>query len=88
MPFSIKQRRAAAIAEHDPGKLNADDKGFLGMSQGEQHDFASGSEQGLPEKSGGPPKPPQAPMGPKAPSPVASTKAKEKGFQAAIKALR
>jgi hypothetical protein len=42
MPYSEKQRVAAAIAEHEPGKLFDRNKGMLKMSHGEMHDLASG----------------------------------------------
>ena len=37
---SEKQREAMAIAEHDPGKLHAKNKGMLKMSKSQLHDFA------------------------------------------------
>ena len=48
---SIAQRRAMAIAEHEPSKLNKDNRGLLKMSHSQLHDFASTSEKSLPEKS-------------------------------------
>jgi hypothetical protein len=53
---SVAQRRAMAIAEHDPGKLNKSNRGLLSMSKGQLHDFADTKEKGLPEykpKKGG-----------------------------------
>lgn len=41
MPYSEKQRIAAAIAEHQPGKLYKRNRGMLAMSREELHDFAS-----------------------------------------------
>lgn len=46
---SIAQRRAIAIAEHDPGELYGRDKGMLGMTRGQMHDFAATKEGGLPQ---------------------------------------
>lgn len=37
---SEKQREAMAIAEHEPGKLHAKNKGMLKMSHRQLHDFA------------------------------------------------
>lgn len=48
--LSIRQRRAMAIAEHHPSKLEAKNRGLLKMSHKELHDFASTPESGLPEK--------------------------------------
>jgi len=42
MPYSKKQRTAAAIAEHDPGKLYKRNRGFLKASKEQLHDIASG----------------------------------------------
>ena len=38
---SEKQRVAAAIAEHEPEKLYARNRGMLTLSKGQLHDFAS-----------------------------------------------
>jgi hypothetical protein len=38
--ISKAQRRAMAIAEHHPGKLYARNRGLLGMTKGQLHDFA------------------------------------------------
>lgn len=51
-PKSKAQRRAMAIAEHEPGKLYKRNKGLKKMSKEELSDFASGSEKGLPAKKG------------------------------------
>lgn len=48
---SIKQRRAMAIAEHHPEKLHAANKGLLGMSHEQLHDFAATPERRLPERA-------------------------------------
>jgi len=47
---SIAQRRAMAIAEHEPEKLSAKNKSLLSMSKEQLHDFASTSEKDLPKK--------------------------------------
>ena len=49
---SKKQRRAFAIAEHEPGKLKGKNKGLLKMSHSQLHDFASTKESKLPMKKG------------------------------------
>lgn len=46
---SLAQRRAIAIAEHEPGKLYARNRGLLGMSLEDMRDFASTPEKGLPK---------------------------------------
>jgi hypothetical protein len=43
-----------AIAEHDPSKLNADNKGMLKMSHSQLHDFAATKRSGLPKKVSSP----------------------------------
>lgn len=48
--LSKKQRRAMAIAEHEPGKLFGRDKNLLKMSHKQLHDFAVTSEHGLPNR--------------------------------------
>lgn len=47
---STSQRQAAAIAEHEPDKLYARNRGLLKMTHGQLRHFASTSEAGLPEK--------------------------------------
>lgn len=47
---SKKQRRAMAIAEHEPSKLYARNKGLASMSHKQLHDFAKTKEKGLPSK--------------------------------------
>jgi len=37
-----------AIAEHDPSKLHAENRGLLKMSQQQLHEFAATPEKGLP----------------------------------------
>jgi len=44
---SRAQRVAMAIAEHSPGELYGRNKGLLGMSHQQLHDFTSTSEKGL-----------------------------------------
>jgi hypothetical protein len=48
---SKKQRRAMAIAEHEPSKLHKANKGMLGMSKEKLSDFAATKEKGLPMKA-------------------------------------
>jgi hypothetical protein len=48
--LSIKQRKATAIAEHDPEKLFKRNRALLGMSHQQLHDFADTPEKGLPVK--------------------------------------
>jgi len=49
MPAESKaQRIATAIAEHEPEKLYARNKGLADMTHKQLHDFASTSEKGLP----------------------------------------
>lgn len=48
---SLVQRRAMAIAEHEPEKLNAKNKSLLSMSKEQLHEFASTPEKGLPKRS-------------------------------------
>lgn len=74
MPAVSKaQQVAMAIAEHAPGKLYARNKGLLGMTKPQLHDFAATKRKGLPAKAK-PPKPlkpakpnPAPPPGPQAP---------------------
>jgi len=49
---SQKQQEAMAIAEHDPGKLYKKNKGLLGMSHQQLHDFAATKHSDLPVKAG------------------------------------
>jgi len=44
---SKKQRRMAAIAEHNPEKLYARNKVVLNMAKGELHKFAATNEKNL-----------------------------------------
>lgn len=50
--LSKKMRRAAGIAEHEPSKLYARNRGLLGMSKGQLHHYAATKEKGLPQKKG------------------------------------
>ena len=51
MPSTSKaQQQVMAIAEHSPGKLYKRNRGLLGMSHDQLHDFASTPTAGLPEK--------------------------------------
>lgn len=51
MPSVSKaERKVMAIAEHHPEKLYKRNRGLLGMSHEEFHDFAATPEKGLPEK--------------------------------------
>jgi hypothetical protein len=47
---SQAQQRATAIAEHEPEKLYAKNKGLLKMSHKQLHDFASTPRKGLPAR--------------------------------------
>lgn len=48
MPAESKaQRRVMAIAEHQPGKLYARNRGVLKMSKSQLHDYAATKEKGL-----------------------------------------
>ena len=54
MPSVSKaQRTVMAIAEHDPSKLYKRNRGLLGMSHEQLHDFAATPTKGLPEKKEG-----------------------------------
>lgn len=54
MPATSKaQQQAMAIAEHDPSKLYRRNRGLLGMSHGQMHDFAATKTTDLPEKKTG-----------------------------------
>jgi hypothetical protein len=49
MPAVSKaQQQVMAIAEHEPEKLHAENKGLLKMSHQQLHDFASTSRKHLP----------------------------------------
>ncbi len=49
MPAVSKaQQQAMAIAEHEPEKLHAENKGLLQMSHKQLHDFASTPRKHLP----------------------------------------
>lgn len=47
---SVAQQQAMAIAEHDPEKLNPENKGLLKMSKEQLHDFAATKHAGLPKR--------------------------------------
>ena len=47
---STAQRRLMAIAAHQPQKLYKKNRGVLGMSKSQLHDYASTSEDDLPKK--------------------------------------
>lgn len=47
---SKNQQIAMAIAEHDPEKLNPENRGLLKMKRSDLHDFASTPRKGLPKK--------------------------------------
>lgn len=54
MPAVSKaQRRAMAIAAHDPDSLYARNSGLLGMSREELSHYSGTAEKGLPERKGG-----------------------------------
>jgi hypothetical protein len=55
MPSVSKAQQAAtAIAENEPGKLFAKNKGMLKMSKQQLSDFASTKTKGLPKHKGSP----------------------------------
>ena len=47
---SQAQQMAMAIAEHEPEKLYARNRGLLGMTHQQLHDFASTPRKGLPKR--------------------------------------
>jgi len=54
MPATSKaQAIAMSIAEHAPGKLYARNKGMLGMTKSQLHDFAATKRKGLPARAKG-----------------------------------
>lgn len=54
MPSVSKaQRRAMAIAEHHPDELYERNRGLLGMSHLQLHEFADTKEKELPERKPG-----------------------------------
>jgi len=53
---STAMRRAAAIAEHHPSELFGRNRGMLGMTKQQLHDFAATREEGLPHYVAGSPK--------------------------------
>ncbi len=51
MPAKSRNMRiAAAIAEHHPEMLYKRNRGMLGMTHNQLHDYAATSEKGLPKK--------------------------------------
>jgi len=49
MPAESKaQQTAMAIAEHEPEKLNPENRGLLDMTKKQLHEFASTPRKGLP----------------------------------------
>lgn len=48
---SQAQRKAMAIAEHDPSKLEKKNKGLLRMSHEQLSEYASTPDKGLPKKA-------------------------------------
>lgn len=48
---SQKQQKLMAIAEHEPSKLYARNRGVLGMSMKQLHDFAATKRSDLPKKA-------------------------------------
>jgi hypothetical protein len=53
MPAKSKaQQEAMAIAEHNPSKLKPRNRGLLGMSHQQLHDFAATPRKGLPKRKG------------------------------------
>ena len=49
---SQAQRKIFAIAEHSPEKLHKENRGLLGMSHEQLHEFADTKEKGLPKHKG------------------------------------
>jgi hypothetical protein len=49
--LSIKSRRLMALAEHNPGKVRAKNRGVLKMTHQQLHDFAATSEKNLPMRA-------------------------------------
>ena len=49
---SVKQRKAMAIAEHEPEKLYARNRGMMGMSLSDLKHYAGTPEKGLPKRKG------------------------------------
>jgi hypothetical protein len=48
MPAKSKaQRRAMAIAQHNPSKLHKKNRAMLSMTKSQLHDFSSTKEKGL-----------------------------------------
>lgn len=47
---SEAQRKLVAMAEHNPEKVHAKNRGVLGMSKMQMHDYAMTPEKGLPKR--------------------------------------
>jgi len=47
---TVKQKRLMAIAESHPEKVYKRNKGVLGMTKSQMHEYASTKEKGLPMK--------------------------------------
>ena len=48
---SQAQQRLMALAEHDPSKVSAKNRGVLKMSHDQLHDFAVTKRKGLPKRA-------------------------------------
>lgn len=46
---SVAQRKLMGLAEHHPEEVSAANRGVLGMSHSQLHDFAATSDKGLPK---------------------------------------
>ena len=49
---SVAQRKAMAIAEHNPSQLYDKNKSLLSMTHSQLHDFAATPQKGLPQYAG------------------------------------
>lgn len=49
---SVAQRRLIGLAKHHPEKVYSKNKGILGMTKSDMHDFASTKETSLPKYAG------------------------------------
>lgn len=47
---SKKQRKLAAMAEHNPSAIRSENRSILSMKKSDLHDYASTKEKGLPER--------------------------------------
>lgn len=48
---SQAMQQAAAIAEHHPEQLHAENRGLLKMKKSDLHDFAATKRKGLPKRA-------------------------------------